>query len=282
MNKSDKQVESYSDIPERDDWEITEGSIWIDIDGFKIPFAKSDEVMIQLTNREFKELDEAVNYKFLALIIKKIKENPGRQIVILDIGGGIYSKAARGILKHPMLKDRVKCINVDLFAKEPTKEELEKEGLNPNNLTVINSDFAQSGLPDDSVDAVISWQALNYMDDQKFFEAITEIARILRPGGEAYMDIEGPYIRTERVRELFGFPSMEEFMAQRWRIALQEKDVFFWQTLREMSLNGTCHTMGGGNSMLYMCKSKTNREMPQMNNFNLAFPEIREAVQRYE
>jgi len=277
MSGLDSQKETYyPDIKERDGWTIGKNSGVEDKSGNQLPFAKSKEAQIILSNREFKEIDEYVNNRFLALILKKIKENPNRQTVVLDLDGGVYSKPVRGILRHPMLKGRVKCVNIDLFAVDIPREILEQENINPDDLVVLNEDFAQNNLPDNSVDAIISWQAMNYMDDATFYKAITEVARILAPGGEAYLNMSGLYVR-DRDYNVLSFPSMEEYAAQPWRQELYNRGIFF-QCFETEDEN---HTREGTSTMIHMAKKKGN-SYPFLDDFDLAFPEIEEAVKKYE
>ena len=51
-----------------------------------------------LSDREFESVDYYTSHKLMALILKKIKENPGRRITIVDAGGGMASKCCRGML----------------------------------------------------------------------------------------------------------------------------------------------------------------------------------------
>ena len=51
-----------------------------------------------LSDREFESVDYYTSHKLMALILKKIKENHGRRITIVDAGGGMASKCCRGML----------------------------------------------------------------------------------------------------------------------------------------------------------------------------------------
>ncbi|MBL4693842.1 class I SAM-dependent methyltransferase, partial [Candidatus Gracilibacteria bacterium] len=169
------------------------------------------EAQYRLTNRSFKDLDTYMSHKLLALLIKKTNENPGRKIVVLDIGGGILSRATREMLQHPQLRGKIICKNVDPFAQEPDPAELEKEGIEPQDLEVINAEFLKVDLDEDSADIVWSYQFLNHAPPEIIDQTIMEVARVLAPNGEAYLNenwrytfdtAKNPWIITHRLQTL--------------------------------------------------------------------------------
>jgi len=276
LNRPDHHQEPENiSPPERKGYEILPDNLrhTIDADGSIIPSAKKhgeNQPTIMLTNRGFEMIDTMVSYKFLGMIIKKIKENPGRKVVVLDIGGGVKSRALRDMLSHPFLKGKIECINVDLFAA-PIQE---------NGLTVINENMANCPLPDESVDAIMSIQALNYMDDDEFFKTLEQIGRILKKGGEAYLDTDGTFARDERDAALYSFPQM--YNIPTWIRSLWGRKAHYSMTLRVTNLHGETHVFGYSSPMLHIGKTYENGEPCYPNDFRLAFPEIIEAKKAYK
>lgn len=267
MNTETPQIEEDElvKIPQRDGWHVYKRN--------KPPMA-IDECgeSIRLTNRSFEEINRYVNYKFLALILKKIKENPDRPVTIVEIAGGILSKAAKEALEHPSLKGKIKYINVDFFGITQSPQE---------GLTVLSEDFSKCSLPDDCADIIISYQALPYISDEKYFESLKQIARILVPGGEACLDLIGSTWRGEREDATFrfGFADRNAGLPE-WVHYLDKKGVFIFETFRETQLNGELHTFGGTAPMIHMAKLGADNKIPIISDFSLAFPEIIEAIQQ--
>ncbi len=141
-----------------------------------------------LTNRSFEQTDYYLSYKLLATLIKKIKENPGRKITVLDIGGGVLSECMRGMLKHPFLKGKIQCINIDPFAKAMVPEELEAEGISPRDLLVVPDDFLTCFVTEEAMDVIFSYQVLDHMSDEKVSVFLKKAAAALAPGGEAWIN----------------------------------------------------------------------------------------------
>jgi hypothetical protein len=315
------------EIPDRDGWKVE--AIMKDDElpayqAFRETDKDDEKEWCLLTNRRFENLDKYASYKLLALIIKKIKENPDRKAVVLDLGGGALSTAARGMLKHPFLKGKIRCINIDMFAMDVPPEVLEEEGIEPDDLTVLNRDLADPNLLnrflEGVADVVISHQVLDKVRDDRLPAVLGNVAGMIKPGGEAYlqeqwritMNRDGFFGMPLNITPLPGvdlFPGAQ-FDEQTgltsfegngscyytkdlptedaWlkKIAV-ENDVWFRSTYGETQLNGSTHLMGGGSGMIYMCKGYRSRQgrpsdMPTMNDFRLAWPEIVEAVKKYE
>jgi len=275
-----------AEVPAREGWE-TQKSSWptIDFDGTQTLDATSSkhQEWCMLTNRPFEVLDEVVHYKFLALILKKIKENPERKIQIVDLGGGHSSTAARGILTHPHLKGKIQVTNLDLFAKQIPPEELKAEGIDPEDLTILNEDFAEHSLSDNSIDVIISFQCLCYLNDERFQTALVRMAKMLTPGGEALLDEEGPVQRLPYLR-IPGHPYFPPFNMDPdfWYNHIMTKGVYTSSTTRERNIDGSSHIMGSSPRMLQMVKAHSDRRIPNPNDFHLAFPEIQKAVKAYK
>lgn len=260
------QEEGLAQIPQREGWIVLKQED-------KPPKAVSEDGEdIKLTNRSFEEVNGYVNYKFLALILKKIKENPDRQVIVVEIAGGTLSRAAKEALEHPSLKGKIKYINVDFFGIQPEQRE---------GLTVLSEDFSKCSLPDNCADAVISYQALNYVSDEKYFEFLKQVARILAPGGEACMDLGGALWRGEREYATFQFMwTNRDLGVPEWVHYLDRKHVSSSQTCHEQQIDGGLHAWGATHPMIHMVKQHLNGQIPMANDFSLAFPEIIEAIQQ--
>lgn len=234
-----------------------------------------------LTNRHFEVIDYYANCKFLGLIIKKIKENPGRKIVILDLGGGVDSEAVRGILKHPFLKGKVKVINADMFARSIPEKELQAEGIDPNNIVIVNEDFATgASVEDNSVDAVISYQVLDKISNARLLLVLDNVARVLAPGGETLMDESDRITRHATFEPFIVFPY--GILGGPLQDIANRRVVLISSTHRETLLDGRTHIVGAGYGMIYMAKAYTpgRYNFPQID-FSLAWPEIIDAVKDY-
>jgi len=243
----------------------------IDSDGKIAPsFVKEgpNQPEVLLINRTFAGIDAAVSHKFLGVIVKKMMENPDRMTTVLDMGGGFKSRAAREIISHPYLKRRVNCINLDLFAHP----------LQAENLTVINSDFNECPIADESVDAVISYQALFYLNDEEFFNTLYQIARVLRKGGEAYLDIMGHH-NAQRCVEMMENPSDPPNFPSWFKAKMSELGVAYYPTFGETKINGFSLPMPEYfYSMLHMSKADGNGKHNSPNQFSPYTQQIEEAI----
>lgn len=275
----DRSPLSELDVPPCNGWEVSvsqekRGPIYT-------AFNPAIPEEFKLSNRHFEVIDYYVSYKFLGLIIKKIKENSGRKVVVLDLGGGVNSEAVRGILRHPFLKGKVKVINVDLFARNIPREELEAEGIDSNDIVIINEDFATgTGVPDDSVDAVISYQVLDYVVSVNFSLVLDNVARVLAPGGEALIDESQRTNRMATFEPFLVFP--HGFPGGFLQEISNRRCVTISSTYRETRLDGITSIIGAGRGMLHMAKSYPQRKynFPQLD-FSLAWPEVVDAVKDY-
>jgi len=235
-------------IPNRPGWIIRESLIQADSNGHQalIAISEEDERIINLVNRHLEIIDNAVGGKFLELMIKKANQCQvqKRKAVIAEIGGGILSKTAKDALKHPMLKNRIKYINSDFFAITDEDDQ---------DLEIKAEDFATSSIESESVDAVISFQVLNYISDEKYFEFLKQVARILAKGGEAYLDIQGAFFQTEREHATFKFAQDDSWKPE-WAKYLKEQRVTLLPAFRKEKQ--------GPPTMIYMAKTTDDGTLP--------------------
>lgn len=244
-----------------------------------------------LSNRTFEQIDGYSSYKFLALLIKKIKENPGRQIVVLDIGGGVMSENIRGMLRHPYLKGKIKCVNVDLFVRKFSPEELEEEGINPKDISILREDFLETTLEEGTADVIFSYQVLDYVRDDKFYPFIDKAAKMLANGGEAYLD---EYWKLTRWTGMDGgfmvlpYPpdySSEVYGGSPLHKIAYANHVLISSTFKEETLDGQLHIFGAPHGLLHIGKpydSPQGHKFPDKRDHRLAYPEIIKAVKAYE
>lgn len=266
INALPTQENELDQIPQKEGWAVIEQK-----DGPPKAISETGED-IKLTNRSFEEINRYVNYKFLALILKKIKENPDRQIVVAEIARGTLSRAAKEALEHPSLKGKIKYINVDFFGIQPEPQE---------GLATLSEDFSKCSLSDNCADAIISYQALNYVSDEKYFEFLKQVARILAPGGEACMDLGGALWRGERECATFQFMwTNRDSGVPEWVHYLDRKHVSLSQTCHEQQIDGELHAWGATHPMIHMVKQRSSGQIPIANDFRQAFPEIIEAIQQ--
>ena len=279
------------DIPPKEGWRSTVeeseyGPVWT-------VFRENSTEYFGLSNRSFEQLDYYMSYKLMALLIKKTKENPDRKIVILDVGGGALSECMRGMLRHPFLKGKIQCINVDIFAQPMFAEQLTAEGIDPSDLFISSADFLEADVMDNSVDIAWSYQVLDFMTDERKVDVLEKTARVLAPGGEAYHNESWKFtpmagifeweVRPHLVQPQ-GFGVSSSFNAQKPQ--LQEiadaHDVCISPAFGETTLNGHTHLMGGSMSpFVYMGKSYQDGMPPGKMDLGLAFPEIIDAVKSY-
>lgn len=270
-----------NDVPEVSGWRI-------DMQGdgdWEFPLAEREDgsEYFSLTNRPFEAIDEFVAYKFIALILKKINENPGRKITVMDIGGGVLSRASIDILRHPLMRGKVRVVNVDPFAKQLTPEEITECGVLQEDLIIISGEFARCPIPEGSVDAAISYQVLNFMTDQHFLETTFKLASVLAPGGEAYLDNDGV---LERDRNIYGgvpvtyprtYEASRTFMRDhRWLMA---QGVHISETSKELSAIEETVFTERPKRMIYMGKRSMEYRQPAMNEFSAAWPQLGEVAQ---
>lgn len=159
-----------------------------------------------LTERSF----YAVNQYFLGLpdiLISEIEERKNQPVVV-DLGGGRDGTSAGNIAaNHP----GVQVINIDIVALP------EEKG---NYLSQAGS-VIQNPLDHESVDLAYSHQLLPFLHSSKRDQALGEVARILKPGGVAILDIEEGWHVTDNlwknVLEKFriSYPGFTDYIGQK-------------------------------------------------------------------
>lgn len=274
--------------PTRDGWTVEEEKF----SNGKVLLATLDDgaESFLLSDRPFELIDRASHYKIMAMLIKQLKQHPDRNVRVLDVGGGVHSVAMRGILKHPMFKDRVSATNIDLFGKQLDSYELIAEGVDPKRMKVIQGDvFEWDHTQEDKehggegFDLILAWESINNMPGDKLYPAIEKCAKMLAPGGEMIARDDrlagGSAMNPWMVLPLFSFPGM--YVQPLQRIA-NENDVMMVPTFCEETFDGRLFLFGAGAGLLLMRKTDPNNPIVSPKDYNAAFPEIQTAVEQHE
>lgn len=178
---------------------LPQGYKLYDIEGNPMMGNKEEEFNVK--NRNFKEVDEYFSNEISHKINELLTKNSNSQIRVLDLAGGTESRAVMEIEKE--FGDRLKAINIDIALNT-------EKG---NGTKRIQGDATNIPLVDSSVDIIYSRQLLpfilrfnreHYLQIKKI---LSEVARVLKPGGIAILDDEEELsgIKSEaKRRELAG------------------------------------------------------------------------------
>jgi SAM-dependent methyltransferase len=174
----------------------------------KTPYSEIGEMIIDretdhwffLTNRSLEE----INHSFANIPQKVIEELKKRRreesepLRVLDVGGGIESRAS-GELAEKERDQNVRVFSVDIAVRKQDQEGLHQIAGDALKLPIQNSaiDFAYSRM---SVSLIVD------EEPGKLFEALREVARVLKPGGIFLID----KTFTERLETLEEFKSLEK------------------------------------------------------------------------
>ncbi|MFZ3069105.1 MAG: class I SAM-dependent methyltransferase [Microgenomates group bacterium] len=143
---------------------------------------KKEEFVIK--NRSFSDVDGYFSGGVSREIKKLLEENPNEQIRVLDLAGGTESQAVRDIEKE--FGNSVKALNID-FAQNIEKGK---------GADRVQGDATHIPLADASIQIVYCRQLLPFMKrfssehGSQVNKVLAEVARILKPGGIAFLDDE--------------------------------------------------------------------------------------------
>lgn len=161
---------------------IPKGYKLYEVEGHSMMGNKKEEFNIK--NRSFQDIDGYFSNEISKKINELLLNNSNNQVFVLDLAGGTESRAVNEIEKE--FGNRMKAINIDI-AINPNK------GIETNR---IQGDATQIPLANSSMDIVYSRQFLPFImrfNPEHFSQlkkVITEIARVLKPGGIAFLDDE--------------------------------------------------------------------------------------------
>jgi ubiquinone/menaquinone biosynthesis C-methylase UbiE len=137
-------------------------------------------------NRSFLEVDTYFSQEISKTINELLNKRPVGQIQVLDLAGGTESQAVKDIEIEKEFGNRVLALNIDFSQNiEKGKGALRVQG-----------DATQIPLADSSIDIVYSRQFLPFImrfnpkHNLQIKKVITEVARVLKPGGIAFLDDE--------------------------------------------------------------------------------------------
>jgi ubiquinone/menaquinone biosynthesis C-methylase UbiE len=151
----------------------------------------------EVKNRSFFEIDTYFSQGVSGAINEFLASCPDEQIQILDLAGGTESKAVKDIeIKYA---NHVRGINID-FAQDIDKGKGAQR---------VQGDATHIPLADSSVDIVYSRQLLPFLSrfEREHYsqvkEVFSEVARVLKPGGIAFLDDEEELsgVKSERKRQ---------------------------------------------------------------------------------
>jgi len=170
---------------------------------------KKEEFAIK--NRNFSSVDSYFSGEISHEIKKLLEESPSEQIQILDLAGGTESQAVRDIEKE--FGNSVKALNID-FAQDIER------GKGANR---VQGDATHIPLADSSIQIVYCRQLLPFMKrfnpehSSQVNKVLGEVARILKPGGIAFLDDE---------EELSGIKSNDkrQELADKFGVILESHD----------------------------------------------------------
>ena len=152
-----------------------------------------------LTNRPFKD----INHNFANIPQKVIEELKDRRteksepIRVLDVGGGIESRASSELAEKER-DQNVQVFSIDMAVRKKDQEDLHQ----------IAGDVLKLPIKDGAIDLAYSRMSVSLIAEEepgKLFEALREVARVLKPGGIFLVD----KTFTERLEKLEEFKSLE-------------------------------------------------------------------------
>ncbi len=144
-------------------------------EGFEPLFIYCDNTNegFDIRNRPFKDID----HSFCGLITRYINSSPSK-VHILDLGCGTFALSAQQIAD--IFQDKVTVTAVDVA--------MHSDLADTENFKCKLEDACKLSIPDDSVDLIYTWQFLFRLNSDRQKEALSEIARVLKPGGMALID----------------------------------------------------------------------------------------------
>lgn len=140
-----------------------------------------------VVNRSFFDIDKYFSQEISKTINKLLNERLDKKILVLDLAGGTESRAVRDIENRKEFGNRVRAINID-FAQNI------KKGVGARR---IQGNATNIPLADSSIDIVYSRQFLPFVErfgrkhSSQVKRVLSEVARVLKPGGIAFLDDEG-------------------------------------------------------------------------------------------
>jgi ubiquinone/menaquinone biosynthesis C-methylase UbiE len=112
-----------------------------------------------------------------------------RNAVVCDLGGSTGADSLYFIKQG----HKVTLVDISDFALQVAQDKAKKFGLE-NGLVTLKTDFSEGRLPleNDNFDIVFSGLALHYFPSKRLCELFTEVYRILKSHGTAYITLKSP------------------------------------------------------------------------------------------
>lgn len=133
----------------------------------------SEEGIIVLSNRPLSEADAYFGNLLTTGIKEKIKETHDRRVEVLDLGSGTQSLACKEIDKE--FGEKVRISGIDFYPKD-SKE-----------VNIVQGDIRNLPFKTDTFDIIFSVEVLNYLKHNDEGQVVSEIDRVLKPGGFALL-----------------------------------------------------------------------------------------------
>jgi hypothetical protein len=166
---------------------VIKRSKWQIASGYKAPtsrgttlgeFEGPDGRYIFLTNREFDEVDGALNHLPSQAIEARIALG-NVPVAVLEIGGGWMAKVALEYGRK--YGENVTVTNLDVLLPENTSH------FGP--VKAVLGCATEMPIESESQDVVYSTFTLTYLSEDDLLAAFLEVARVLKPGGQAFLQI---------------------------------------------------------------------------------------------
>ena len=142
---------------------------------------KNPKERFQLRNRSFEAIDKTFS-GMLSEAIKFFLESYNKPVTVVDIGGGTEARAINELkAKYKKYESRLNCVGIDFVIDTD----------DPRGKLI--GDILSLPIIANSVDVAYSRQSLTLIGESnrdKFDAGLTEIARVLKPGGVAFVDKE--------------------------------------------------------------------------------------------
>ena len=159
------------------------------LEGYKVKPSDREDVCgyvydgtkhVYLVNRSSEDVKPRFYNKMIANI-EELTQKMYRPIEILDIGGGCDSVLAREIAST--YKDKVRVTNLDVVLNT----NIEKT----SNFKAIHGDVLKMNeFSDNSIDFAYSYKLFQwFIKEEKKHRALNEVARVLKPGGMALLEM---------------------------------------------------------------------------------------------
>ncbi len=164
-----------------------------------------------LANRSFEEVNAYFSGQIGQSIVEMYSKNPQEKINILDLAGGTKSQAIKDI--NEIYGPRVNAFNVDIVHNVQQDQ----------NVLRVQGSATELPIANESMDVIYCRQFLPFLNrfnrdhSLQVERVLAEVARILKPGGIAFLDDE---------EEISGLRSQDKISAleQKFGVVIKQRD----------------------------------------------------------